>query len=238
MLGYIIVLSGAFIYLVVGTILLIKHPFKLSKLQSIIFGIVISLLYLYPLIEAITTWTFESENVQMLLPTYNIIPFAIIFTIVSCFVEGKFKQILNVIISLLTPIILFGLFRFGIYLANTSVIFYERNGLYIFCMLLVSMYGIYNFINEEENFSLKNLLIFLGIICFIYIFMNIHNIGYNTSFFGLTLNDDAYFIHKINFKYGILTLIFNYLLVISSMIIMYFSRKLFKSKILSWFRII
>lgn len=232
MIGYVILLVITILYLITALILLFKHKFTLSRMQYVALGLSILAMYVFPVFEVITTLSLKNQSGPMVLPTYNIIPLILIISSISCFTTGKVQKTLLSFVGLCIIPLAFGLFKYEIYCINYFRNFYEKYALYSLSQLLTLVYAIYILINEKDAFNIKNLLISIGIMAFIYGFMNIHNVIYNTTFFGLTTDSNAYIIDRLHFNNSTLTLIFNYIFLFSAMLLTYLIKKIIKKEIM------
>lgn len=187
--GYIRNLVIGFIYLVFGIIFVSKISKRSNKKEiNIYFSLVISFLYLGCVFASATRFTYY--NLPMLTPLSNVSPLLFFLTLVSLFLNDRFKERIYKLFCIFNAVMVIAGF-----ISNISCIVLGSNyfKFVIFDELAHITFGLFTFYlikSGQVSITKKDYLVDSVIISVILIISFVLNYKFNTSFFGLCLNDN------------------------------------------------
>ena len=174
--------------LYVGGILLSKRLAGHSKIVNQVFVILIFLCYLYTVIYMYNDVGISDWNFLNTLPTANVSPFMFCLVIVFWILPKKVRPSLFMLVSLLSlGMLVAGLGGCFVYIARDYK-FHWTIALDCTAHVLISLWGIYLIKSGQMELNVKKASQNGIIIVCVALGMLIHNLAFDTAFFGLSLN--------------------------------------------------
>lgn len=187
-MGYIIaLLIFAAVYILV--ISLMKHMSR-TKIANAVFAAISVICYISLVVTIYKDVGPNDWNFRNALPTANVSPFMFASLIIYLFLPEKAKKYWSVLISLLS---LGMLLSVGITCVSRARIHYKFHFHFLWdyiAHLSLSLFGVYLVRSKQVQLNKKNCFVGGSLIVITALVMLVINVIFNTSFFGLSLNDD------------------------------------------------